>query len=561
MKSGAAKRPIVVPVAAVWLLGAAQAIAAPVIFDLVPTRSGSRFQAVASLAAGAAAQTPCLTPLVQSVRSDRQRGTAATRRSLAILANDPTLPGERVAFEVDGTTARFTTDRNAFDRIDLLDDNANGRPDAVDEALAGISRAQRLLVAQLELPNPGTIEVVFGRLGANVDGLSLPFNGKPARTHIWLDASIRGGSGAVRRAAEHQYAHAVAAAAGLDPAWGEAFASWTATALEGVPDDRALASLANRLAASGDGLVVDDLALAAGNASWFSFLAESYGPTAVKLAVEELGRGGSDQAALDRAVRRATGDPIEAALREYQVWSLLSGPRDDGRHFSFAAKLPGPALAATAESLPALSVQADPEVGPMGHAAVLLRPDETTGGLTVRFEGDVAARWAADLLLIRNGGGLHRVPMVLDTDDAGELSVPLQDVSEVILLVRNLDADGRPARRYSWSAHFEPGFPAEFGSLNAEAAGPNGGALVSWETSSEQGLLGFNVLRERGDSTEAIRVNPVWVPSLGETGGPASYSFFDAAAAPGVTYRYRIEAVTIEGLKSESDTMVLVPAP
>ena len=561
MTPASGKRWILGPGAVVCLLGAAQALGAPPVPDLVPARTGARFQAVAALAATASVPAPCLTPLVQSMRSDRQRGSSATRRSLAILANDPTLTGERVTFEVDGTTARFTTDRNAFDRVDVLDDNANGRPDAVDEALTGIARAQRLLVGQLELPNPGTIEIVFGRLGANVDGLSLPFGGRQGRTHVWLDTSIRGGSGMARRAAEHQYAHAVAAAAGLDPAWGEAFASWTAIALEGSPDDRDIAFLASRMAASGEGLVVDDLALAAGNAAWFSFLNESYGPTAVKLVVEELGRGGSDQAALDRAMRRASGNTVEAALRDYQVWSLLTGPRDDGRHFSFAARLPGPVLAASADSLPALSVQADPEVGPMGQAAVLLRPNEPAGGLTVRFEGDVSARWAADLLLIRNEGGLHRVPLALDTDDAGELSVPLQGVREVVLLVRNLDAEGRPARRYSWAAHFEPGFPAEFGALHAETAGSEGGALVSWETSSEQGLLGFNVLRERGDGAEALRVNPVWIPSLGETSGPASYSFLDAAAASGVAYRYRVEAVTLEGLKSQSEAVALVPAP
>jgi hypothetical protein len=398
-------------------------------------------------------------------------------------------------------------------------------------------------------------------LGANVDGLSLPFGGKQARTHIWLDASIRGGSGLVRRAAEHQYAHAVAAAAGLDPAWGEAFASWTVITLEGSPDERAILALASRMSAAGEGLVVDDLSLAAGNAAWFSFLNESFGPTAVKLVVEELGRGGSDQLALDRALRRATGDPVEGALREYQVWSLLTGPRDDGRHFSFAANLPGPALAASADALPALSIQADPEVGPMGQAAVLIRPNEPTGGLTVRFEGDVTARWAADLLLVRDEGGLHRVPVALDADDAGEMSVPLHGVSEVFLLVRNLDPEGRPSRRYSWAAHFEPGFPAEFGALSAEPAGPQGGALISWETSSEQGLLGFNVLRERADGVEALSVNPVWIPSLGDADGPASYSFFDAEAASGVAYRYRIEAVTLQGLKSLSDAVALVPAP
>jgi hypothetical protein len=73
--------------------------------------------------------------------------------------------------------------------------------------------------------------------------------------------------------------------------------------------------------------------------------------------------------------------------------------------------------------------------------------------------------------------------------------------------------------------------------------------------------LGFNVLRARSDSGDAIRVNPVWIPSLGESSGPASYSFFDATAEPGVAYRYRIQAVTLEGLASRSEAVALTPAP
>ncbi len=543
------------------LLAAAPAIGAPPATELVPGRSGARLQAVATLSATAPDSPPCLTPVVQSIRSERQRGTAAVRRSLAALANDPALPSERVVSDGDGSAVRFTTDRSAFDRVDVVDDNVNGRPDAVDEALSGIARAQQLLVGQLELPNPGAVELVLGRLGSDVEGVSVPFAGRQARIHIWLDPAGGRGAAALRRAAEHQYAHAVATAAGLDPAWGEAFATWTALAIEGSPDDRTLAFVAKRFAEQGAGLVVDELDLASGNAAWFAFLDESYGLTAVKLAVEELGRGGSDQAALDRAMRRATGDSVDAALREFQVWSLLVGPRDDARHLSFAARLPGPAFAASLESLPALSIQADPEIGPMGSASVQIRPGERNGGLTIRFEGDLAARWAADLLLVRNDGELHRVPLSLDAEDAGEMSVPLQDVREVLLLVRNLDAEGRPARRYSWAADFEPGFPTEFGALHADRAGEDGGAMVSWETTSERGLLGFNVLRARSDRSDAMRVNPVWIPSLGESSGPASYSFFDATAEPGVAYRYHVEAVTLEGLASRSEAVALTPAP
>lgn len=540
------------------VLTASATLAAP---ELIPSRAAGRAQALATLATGGTAGATCLTPWVQTLRSERQRATASLRRSLAALTSDPSLPGERAVFDIDGVTARFTTDRSAQDRVEIVDDNANGRPDVVDEALAGIAGAQQLLVGQLELASPGQIDVVLGRLGSVGDGLCVPSSGKQLRSHIWLESAPRGGNAAVRRAAAHQYAHAVALSSGLDPAWGEAFANWTSLTVEGSPDDRTLAVFTGKLAAAGAGLASSEPDLTGGNALWLAFLHESYGPTAVKLAVEELGRADSHLDALDRALRRGTGDTIETALREYQVWSLLVGPRDDGKHFSFASKLPAPSFASEASALPALSVQADPEVAPMGSAAVLLRPGAQAGGLTLRFEGDVTARWGADLLLVREDGALHRVPLVLEADDAGELSVPLQDVREAVLLVRNLDLEGRAARPYSWAAQFAPGFPAEFGALRVERAGERGGAVVSWETSLESGLLGFNVLRARSDAGEATRVNPVWIPTVGETGGSASYSFLDADAEPGVSYRYRIEAVTLEGLTSRSEPVSLTVVP
>jgi hypothetical protein len=536
----------------------APCLAAPGASDLVAPRSVPRLQAVAALSESAHS-VPCLTPIIQSVGADRQHALSSARRALATLVSDNALPPERAGGAGDAITVRFTSDPGASDRLLPTDANGNGRPDAVDDAMAGIAAAQKLLVDQLELPNPGPIEIVLSRLGSSVEGLSVPST-RGVKTRVWLDPSVLAGAFELRRAAEHQYAHAVAAAAGLNASWGEAFATWTAITLEHSPDDRTVALIADRFAAAGAGLVTQDPALSAGNAAWLAFLHESYGTTAVKLAVEELGRGGSDQAALDRALRRATGEGIDTALREFQLWALLVGTRDDGRHFSFADRLPAPSFASTADALPALSIQADPEIGPMGQAAILLHPDERAGGVTVRFEGDIASRWGADVLIQRTSGELRRVAIKLAADDAGELTLPLQDVADVVLLVRDLDPEGRPARRYSWAAQFEPGFPAEFGSVRAEPT-EAGGVLVSWETSSERSLLGFNVVRARGDRGRAARINPVWIPSVGDAAGSAAYSFYDATAEPGISYRYRIEAVTLEGLQSRSEPVAYSPAP
>jgi hypothetical protein len=76
---------------------------------------------------------------------------------------------------------------------------------------------------------------------------------------------------------------------------------------------------------------------------------------------------------------------------------------------------------------------------------------------------------------------------------------------------------------------------------------------VSWETLSETGVLGFDVLRTREDGGLPVRLNPVWVPAVGDRSTSAHYQFFDATAEPGVTYDYRVEGITPEGLTSLSE--------
>ena len=533
------------------LVAAAPAAAAPTGAELaLSSRAGARLQAVATLSGNGAGSLPCLTPWAQASRSEAT-APPAVRRALGLLNAEASLGGERRIVDRE-IVVRYSIDRGSPDRLDLADDNANGRPDAVDAVLTGSWRAQKLLTGALELPALAGVEVVLARLGSGIDGVMLP--SRDGRVTIWLDPTGRNPA-TLRRNTEHQIAHAILGASGLSPAWSEAFATWVASELEGGPDERATAALAQRLSRMAEGLDRDDLTLAPGNAAWFAFLDQAYGRTALKLGVEELARGGGADAALDRALRRAGGGTFAEAFRDFHLWSVLTGPRDDGRHFSFASRLPAATLAGAAEMLPALSIQADPEVAPLGAAAVLLAPTERTGGLAVRFEGDRTTRWAVDLLLVRTDGSMHRVPFGLGEDDAGDLTVPLQDLREALVLVRNLDGEGRTPRRYTWSAYVEPGYPTEISRLSVESAGARRGMIVSWETLGERGVLGFNVLRSRPGDAAETRINPVWIPAIGETGVPAAYSFFDAGARTGVDYQYRIEAVTPEGLVSRSDAV------
>ena len=526
-------------------------------------RSATRAQSIATLSGGGPFPVQCLTPFVLSLRQDPAGGTLAARRALSSLQSESALSGERRFADREGTVVRYSTERGVFDRVDSLDGDADGMPDAVEAVLEGIAAARQLFVAQMGLPSPAPADVLLAKLGGGLDGYLIPSARKDGRSLWVLEAAPRGGLAAIRTAAAHQYAHAAVLAAGpaAPVAFGEAIATWANLKIAGGPDAQTASLLGERLERLSAGLATDDLSLAAGNALWLAFLDEAYGPSAVALTIEELSTGAPFASALDRALRRVAGETLQNAFREFHLWSVLTGARSDGRHFSFAGRLPSPAFAASPEALPALSVQGDPPVASLGAAHVLLRPEETSGGMTVRFEGETSARWDVDLLLYDAPGRIRRLPIGLSGEGRGEVTVPLRGMTEAVLLVRNLDGDGRSSRRYTWSAHRESGFPCEFASLEVrDVESPVGAVSVAWETTSEHSLAGFNLLRRREGTGSEVRINPIWVPALGDSATPAAYQFLDATAEPDVRYLYRIEAVTPEGLSAFSDVAASGPA-
>jgi len=69
--------------AAAFAVLAATPVIASSATDLVPVRSGVRSQPIATLTSGSAG-LPCLTGTVQSLRLERQKGTASQRRALPV---------------------------------------------------------------------------------------------------------------------------------------------------------------------------------------------------------------------------------------------------------------------------------------------------------------------------------------------------------------------------------------------------------------------------------------------------------------------------------------------
>jgi hypothetical protein len=517
-------------------------------------RPATRAAAVALVAGDARTPLGCLTPRIQGLTGSRLGAGPTVRRALVLLQQRSYSGVEEAVFASDGTPVAYTIEPSAFDRISPTDIDGNGTPDLAQRVVEGLDQARSLLVDQLHLPAPHGLDVVLLELGADLEGYLVTREGGAT---IVLDGSSGSDGDAIRNAAVHQYAHAVADAAGpgMPREWGEALATWATLELNGPPDGITAALISNRLERLDAGLLSRDLEFAAGNAVWFAFLDEAYGLAAVSVTAEELAQGGSTADALDRALGRVSDDDLAAAFREFHLWSILVGPRADAFHFTFAEKVAAPRFASTTEGLPALSVQSDPAIAPWGAAHVRIVPDDAEGGLGIRFEGGFRATWEADLLLTDATGTLRRLALELTPEGWGEVTVPLDGLVEALLLVRNVGSEDGGSHRYTYAAHRERAYPVEIASFAARHLGD--AVDLRWDTSSEQQLVGFNVLRVRDDGGTEVVVNPVWIPALGELDERTSYQYLDRQVEAGVTYIYRVQAITVDGLTSFSEPVVV----
>ena len=92
--------------------------------------------------------------------------------------------------------------------------------------------------------------------------------------------------------------------------------------------------------------------------------------------------------------------------------------------------------------------------------------------------------------------------------------------------------------------------------LSSFTAEPNGSAVtLQWATASEQGNLGWNILRSINGSGFA-QINSALVPGAGSTVQPQAYSFVDNTAM-GVC-SYKLEQVDVNGGKSYSNAISAV---
>jgi len=93
--------------------------------------------------------------------------------------------------------------------------------------------------------------------------------------------------------------------------------------------------------------------------------------------------------------------------------------------------------------------------------------------------------------------------------------------------------------------------PAAIELLSFGASDEVRSALITWQTASEVGTAGFNILRaDSATSSKKTKINSALIPARGQAGG-ASYKFDDAKVETGKTYYYWLEEVENSGNKAE----------
>jgi hypothetical protein len=508
----------------------------------------------AALAAAAGVDrlpVPCASPLVQSLEPSL-RGGAGRLSPLASLAafvrTRPALPGEQALISRDGRFAViYARAVPAAAGLMAADHDRNGHPDLADRVAEALAAASSFLEGRLGYPSPaaGRLDAYLLDLGRGLEGYAVADIASP---FLVLDSALP--ADRIMSAVLHQAAHA--SLARLAPSapgwWDEATASFLA--LAGTGDLAGYeAAIRARLQASGRSLPSDDLALLPGGLLWPLFLAESRQDAGIVRAVwDEAGRTGLDPLAAADTVLRRGGSSLAEAFREYCLWNLFTGSRDDGVHYPDGRRLPEAPLTAIGPGLPLVLGPVEP-VEALGSVAFRLPADPRPGSLILdlRVEGDSPG---ADLLARYRGDDARPilVPVPLAADGSARVALPWGEARELWIVLRNGVAG--TAARFEIRGVHDPIVPFDLAAFTAEA-GP-AGVVLQWSTASEQGLLGWNVLRADSPSGPFRRVNDVAIPAWGDGAAETGYVFVDQSARAARRHYYVLEGLTEDGLVERS---------
>lgn len=253
------------------------------------------------------------------------------------------------------------------------------------------------------------------------------------------------------------------------------------------------------------------------------------GAVDVREAWEQAGERGDDADAFLRDLAERTGSASLGARVAEVVASRLAA--------SSASRSDSPAILQRVW-LAGDVVPAAPE--PLGWRRVSLRTEDERAGLEIALP-DAGAHAARLLLFYRGDGGFDSLPVF----PGATRVVPAAGTASVEVVL----ADGDGAREATLHVSRVPDYPAALAS--SRAGWTSGGVEIAWETSRHEDLLGWVV--ERRDETDAdAPLERNTLPATVASGAATGYFWLDRDAIPGHRYRYRVLALTQDGLLGEA---------
>lgn len=509
---------------------------------------------LATLAGAETYPAPCATPLLLAADSADPAG--ALRQSIPLLAAPPMRAEERLVPTRDGRFALHALLSSGRD--------AGSGAESVARFAEAVVAARAYLTGTLGFPDPapgpGRLAVHLIRLGHGLEGYAVPagVGARGAAPFIVLDAGLP--PERIMPAALHQLAHlALLDAARSEAWWQEATAAWLT--LQATGDFEAQRpGIAAALGAPAEGPSGDGIAGMPGALLWPLFLAERTGdPGVVRQVWETMAEAAVDPLeAADQVLRRSFGLDAGAALRERAIWNLYTGTRADGLHFSGAREMPDAPILGLSAALPITLGPID-SIEPAGSLAFRLPSDHAPGSLQFEARGE-GGRPGVDLLIFLPGESQPALVPVPFEGDSGRVLIPWTDAREAFIVLRN-DAfgAGAEATRFEVRLGRNPLAPFDLAGFTATPLGRSVG--LEWTTASEEGLLGWNVLRASEPSGPFTRLNGVAVPALGDGRNDTGYLFVDETARPGRRYYYALEGVTVSGLAERTHVTSARVAP
>lgn len=254
------------------------------------------------------------------------------------------------------------------------------------------------------------------------------------------------------------------------------------------------------------------------------------GRAGLRAAWEEAGAvRGDDAESFYRAVAREAEDGAAGLLARLVAEAVTEAP-------SALREEPGGRLAAGDLALPAPVS--------LGWVRATVPSSDERGGLEVVLPDVRGARAARAALVYRPlAGEADTLPLV----PGSARTFPLSGAEALSVVL----VDGSDGGEVTLRLRRVPGYPALLASASAEWA--DGAVHLAWRTSAHLDLLAWVVsrLREEPDGSLAFDGREV-VPTTDASDDGSGFLLVDREARPGERYRYRVWALTVDGLLAEA---------